>query len=70
MPYVEKVRALADEHLVTFACVIYADSENDYNQELSLSREQVDLVSSMGATFWADVYFLGSGRSSGPKGMR
>ena len=50
--------ALSDEHSVTFACVIYADSEGDYAQQIFLSSEQVDLISVMDDNFWVDVYFL------------
>lgn len=57
-PHVDEIRALADEHSVAIACVIYADSERDYNQEVFLSGEQVGLIGAMGANFWADVYFL------------
>ena len=38
--------------------MIYAGSEGDYNHQVILSGEQVDLISAMGANFWADVYFL------------
>lgn len=58
-PYVDELRVLADEHPVTFTCVIYADSKRDHNQEVFLSREQVELIVTMGASIWADVYFLG-----------
>ncbi len=58
-PHVDEIRALADEHPITFTCVIYADSEREHNQEVFLSSEQVELISAMGAIIWADVYFLG-----------
>jgi hypothetical protein len=57
-PHIDEIRALSDENSVTFACVIYADSQGDYVQEVFLSSEQVDLISAMGANFWAEVYFL------------
>ncbi|CAA9539324.1 MAG: hypothetical protein AVDCRST_MAG05-5226 [uncultured Rubrobacteraceae bacterium] len=57
-PHVDEIRALSGEHVVTFACVIYADSEEDYAQQVIVSGEQVDLISAMGANFWADVYFV------------
>src|SRR3712207_7090334 len=37
-----EIRVLADEHPVTFTCVVYADSKRDHNQEVFLSREQVE----------------------------
>ena len=50
---------LSGEHVVTFACVIYADSERDYYaKQVILSGEQAYLISAMGASFWADVCFL------------
>lgn len=57
-PFSEGIRALADENDVTFACVIYADSEDNYNPEVFLSSSAIDFLSTLGASFWVDFYFL------------
>jgi Domain of unknown function (DUF4279) len=54
----EGIRALADENDVTFVCVIYADSGDDYNPEVFLPSTAIDCLSTLGASFWVDVYFL------------
>jgi hypothetical protein len=57
-PFKEEIGALAKENEVTFACVIYADSEYYYNPEVFLSSSMVDFLSSLGASLWVDTYFL------------
>ncbi len=57
-PVADKIRALAQNNDVSFACVIYADSEDGYNQEIFLPKALVSLISALNASFWADVYFL------------
>ena len=64
VPLVHTIRALADEHAVTFIIVLYADSKKDFNQEVFLPREVVDLLSALGASFWVDMYFLGNDEES------
>lgn len=50
-PYGERIRELADENTVSFTCVVYAYSEEDYNPEVFLPRDTVDLISALGASF-------------------
>jgi len=41
-PVAEAIRGLADDNTVTFACVIYAYAEVDFNPEVFLSRSTVE----------------------------
>ena len=64
-PVAEAIRALADDNTVTFACVIYADSEEDYNPEVFVPRSTVEFLSALGANFWVDAYFVAEGTETG-----
>ena len=57
-PFAQEIRALADENEVTFTCVIYADSEDDYNPEVYLPSSAIDFLSTLRANFWVDFYLL------------
>ena len=58
IPFVDNIRALADENDVSFWCAIYIYSEEEYNQGLDFARETVDLLSSLGASLAVDPYYL------------
>ena len=64
IPFAENIRSLAqspeDEHAVTFACAIYADGEEDFNQEVSLGWKTICLLGALGASLWVDVCFPGA----------
>jgi hypothetical protein len=54
-PCVDKIKALANKRIVVIAGAIHADSDMDYNQEVFLSGEQVDLIRAQkrGGTRWS-----------------
>lgn len=58
--YVARIRELAEENVITFTCVMYVRSAEEYNPEVFLPRDTVDLISALGADFWVDMYFLAS----------
>ncbi len=57
-PFVDNIRALAEENDVSFWCAIYIYSEEEYNPGLYLDKEIVDLLSSLRASLNIDLYYL------------
>ncbi len=57
-PYVDNIRALADENDVSFWCAMYIYSEDEYSPGLYFAKETINLLSSLRASLNIDPYFL------------